>query len=190
MIRTIAGRLLPVLLLGLIGTGTAQAQFQQDGWHFAGMLGWNFADGDRMTEDGWWGDLAIGRTIGPSWLFEFEVTGDQLDFENSPGSLDHLGLAINFIKVNRAASWNPYFLVGGGALQGDNGVTDDWEPMVQIGVGGMWPFSAGGAAFRADLRYRYEIAEDNFGDAILGFGFTFPFGGAQTSPGRQPAQTR
>ena len=179
------------LLLGTLWTGAAQAQFQRDGWHFAGMLGWNFADGARHTEDGWWGDLAIGKTISPTWVFEFEVTGDQLDFENTSGSLDHFGLGLNFIKVNREASWNPYFLVGAGGLQSDDGVNDSWDPMVQLGVGGMWPIASGGAAFRMDLRYRYEIAEDNFGDLILGFGFTVPFGGATTtSPGRQPAQTR
>ena len=184
------------LLLGTLWTGAAHAQFQRDGWHFAGMLGWNWADGARITEDGWWGGLAIGKTISPEWVFEVELNTDSQDFEPGTGELEHTGLAFNFIKVNRGASWNPYFLIGVGALERDDGFSTSTNPMINIGAGGMWPLGSGGIGLRIDLRYRYDFdsdlfaSESGFGDAILSFGVTVPFGGSNTTVGRQPAQPR
>lgn len=191
-------KLLFLLLLGLLWTGAAHAQYQTNGWHFAGMFGFIFTDGDRMTDDGHWGNLAIGKTISHDWLFEVELNADSQDFEAVPitGDLEHTGLAVNFIKVNRNASWNPYFLIGVGALERDDGFNTSTNPMINIGVGGMWPLGSGGIGLRLDLRYRYDFdsdlfaSESGFGDAILSFGVTVPFGGSNTTVGRQPAQPR
>lgn len=191
-----ARKLLFLLLMGLLWTGSAHAQYQTNGWHLAGMFGFMWTDSDRMTGDGHWGNLAVGKTISPSWLFEVELNTDSQDFEPGTGELQHTGLALNLIKVNRSASWNPYFLIGVGGLERDDGFSTSTNPMVNLGAGGMWPLGGGGIGLRVDLRYRYDFdsglfaGESGFGDAILSAGITVPFGGSKTTVGRQPAQPR
>ena len=116
------------------------------------------------------------------WLDPFSAPAPSVD----PDALQQLSFAYS---IHDAVSWhgefplwNPYFLVGLGALRfeapGDSGT----EILVHAAVGGMWDLNNNGLMLRAEARYRYSPADSPIpglleeGEAVLTIGLTIPFG--------------
>lgn len=126
---------------------------------------------------------AVDLTLIPSAnrMYELEYFSDEVDF-NSGLELKHRGLKLNWVEVNRAPLWNPYFLLGAGVIEYQVGGEKDTDLAVDVGVGGMWQLNNRGLMLRADARYRYGISgpdiagEGNSGDVSLTIGIMLPFG--------------
>lgn len=154
-----------------------------DHWEFGIRAGGAITD-DSYSLDGKVETLSLLRTLGTKRAIEFEVSADQLDFGIDYG-LKHTSFAVNYLEINREPLWDPYFLVGAGVIQFDAPTAEGKgsNAMLQAAVGGSWELvDSGKLLFRADVRVRYDLnnsdqpGQDGFGDAIVSFGLSMPFG--------------
>jgi hypothetical protein len=175
------------LMLGITlmfcGSAAQAAEVFLDQWELGVRFGGAITD-DSYSLDGSVETLSLLRTLGPKAAIELEVTADQLDFGIDYG-LKHRSFALNYLSINREPLWDPYFLVGAGAIQFDSpeAIDKGTDAMVQAAVGGTWQLlESGKLLFRADLRVRYDLndsrqpGQDGFGDAIVTFGLSIPLG--------------
>lgn len=168
---------LPMLLAAL----PARATDPVSEWYL-GLRGGAVYAGQDL--DGNEGDIyAIDLTLIPSHrrMFELSAFGDTVNFDAGP-KLKHRGISFNWVEVNRAPLWNPYFSVGGGLIQYNIAGEKETDFAVNVAVGGMWELNDRGLMLRADASYRYGVngpdipGESNTGDASLTIGIMLPFG--------------
>ncbi len=144
------------------------------------------ASNRELRRDGDITSLQFGRRLGDEqeYEIEFEIAQDRLDFGINYG-LKHRSAQINLLMVNREPLWDPYFLIGIGAIEFDSPVGErrGTDPMVAFGIGGTWELVIPQRVLlRADLRVRYDLndteqpGEDSRGDGVLSIGFVIPFG--------------
>lgn len=171
------------LLLMICGFAAQAATPFSDHWELGVRAGGAITD-NSFSLDGKVETISLLRTLGEKRAVEFELTADQLDFGIDYG-LKHRGISVNYLQINREPLWDPYFLVGAGVIQFDSpeAIDKGTDAMVQVAVGGSWDLlESGKVLFRADLRMRYDLndsnqpGQDGFGDAILTFGLSIPFG--------------
>ncbi len=181
------GRLSSLVLLILSANVlSATEQSGNDHWEFGLRAGGAITD-NSFSLDGKVETLSLMRTLGPKRAIEIEVSADQLDFGIDYG-LKHTSFSVNYLEINREPLWDPYFLIGAGVIQFDSpeAIDKGTDAMVQAAVGGTWDLlQSGKLLFRADVRVRYDLndsdqpGQDGFGDAILTFGLSVPFGGGR-----------
>lgn len=138
----------------------------------------------ELRGDGDITSLQFGRRIGLAYEIELELAQDRLDFGIDYG-LKHRSAQVNLLMVNREPLWNPYFLIGVGAIEFDSPVGErrGTDPLVAFGIGGTWELVIPQRVLvRADLRIRYDLndtgepGEDSRGDGIFSIGCVIPFG--------------
>ncbi|MEO6065388.1 MAG: hypothetical protein ABIP49_06400 [Lysobacterales bacterium] len=143
------------------------------------------ASNRELRRDGDITSLQFGRRLGDEQAYEIEleIAQDRLDFGIDYG-LKHRSAQINLLMVNREPLWDPYFLIGVGAIEFDSpvGARRGTDPLVAFGIGGTWELVIPQRVLlRADLRVRYDLndtgqpGEDSRGDGILSIGFVIPF---------------
>ena len=178
-LRIAASLALPAIAL------PAGAQEMPDPW-FAGVRGGIIITDQSINNDGTVWQAHIGRTFGETHALELEFTADELDFGIDYG-LKHRSIGINYLNYNRIPLWDPYFLVGIGAIEFDAppGVPErtGTSAVVNIGIGGQWELVIPQRVLlRADFRARYEIddneqpGQNGWGDAVFTIGLVIPFG--------------
>ena len=144
------------------------------------------ASNRELRRDGDITSLQFGRRVGEGFEVELELAQDRLDFGIDYG-LRHRSAQINLLLVNREPLWNPYFLIGVGAIEFESPVGErrGTDPLVAFGIGGTWELVIPQRVLlRADLRIRYDLndtqqpGEDSRGDGVFSIGFVVPFGAA------------
>jgi len=172
-----------LIILLLLSFTDAQAQRVADHWEVGVRAGGAITD-DSYSLDGKVETLSVLRTLGDRRAIEVELSADQLDFGIDYG-LKHTSFAVNYLEINREPLWDPYFLVGAGVIEFDapGASGRGSNAMLQAAVGGSWELlESGKLLFRADVRLRYDLndsdapGQDGFGDAIVTFGLSVPFG--------------
>lgn len=142
------------------------------------------ASNRELRHDGDITSLQFGRRFGEGYELEVELAQDRLDFGIDYG-LKHRSAQVNLLLVNREPLWDPYFLIGVGAIEYDSPVGDrrGTDGLVAFGIGGTWDLLASRRLqLRADLRIRFDLndtdqpGEDSRGDGILSIGLLVPFG--------------
>ncbi len=150
-------------------------------WYLGIKGGTVLAGGDRAADDGRLVGLELGANLNETWALEAELFADTIEFD-AGFDLDHSGFAVNLIQVNRVPLWNPYFLLGLGALRFEAPEETDTDIMGQIAVGGMWNLNNNGVMLRIEARYRYSTADSTTpglledGEPVITIGLTIPFG--------------
>jgi hypothetical protein len=134
------------------------------------------------------GDLVLasfGRTFGPEHALEIEGFRERSDSRGGEG-LRNRGVAINLLTINREPLWDPYFLVGLGAMRV---ATSPGQParretvaIAQVAIGGQWELVLPERVLlRAELRMRVgservgPSGQEGYGDGTLSVGLTIPF---------------
>lgn len=151
-----------------------------DRFVFTGNVGYIHPDDDLNADHSKYYSFRVGRRIKPDTLLEFEISYDELDFPDSDFELNHNTVSINWVQINPEPTWNPYFLLGLGVIDHNAGEINGADPMVQVGVGGMWNLNNEGVMLRAEIRLRYdrnktEILDSNSViDGIATVGITVP----------------
>jgi hypothetical protein len=156
-----------------------------DAWS-VGARGGVVATDQEFNADGNAWALTIGRSFGPQYAVELELSGDELDFGIDYG-LKHRAIGVNHLTINREPLWDPYFLIGVGLIEFDappgNAIREGRDFMFNLGIGGQWELVAPERVLlRADLRLRYDRndtgqpGQNGFGDGIFSLGLTVPLG--------------
>ncbi len=185
MTASLFQRLLILIALALVSTGVAAQSRADDTW-FVGARGGIMVTDQNFNNDGSIYALNVGRTFGPKYAVEMELTADDLDFGIDYG-LRHRGIGFNHLTINREPLWDPYFLIGVGYLRfdGPEALPRDTggDFMFNLGVGGQWELVVPERVLlRADFRLRYDLndtrqpGQNGFGDGVFTLGLTVPFG--------------
>ncbi|MEM9533997.1 MAG: outer membrane beta-barrel protein [Pseudomonadota bacterium] len=125
-----------------------------------------FESGDQDADTGWLAGVRAGINFTSVWAVEAEVFRDEQSFASGI-DLEHTGGAVNLVKYNRTPLWNPYFLIGVGALRYELPDDSDADYMAHVAVGGQWDLTEGGVQLRAELRYRYSPVDSALAPGIL-----------------------
>jgi hypothetical protein len=173
--------------LALPTAARAQQPFA-DHW-FLGARGGIAVTDQEYNNDGTVWQAHVGRTFGERYALELELTADEYDFGFDYG-LKHYAIGFNHLTINREPLWDPYFLIGVGAIryEAPEGQGLEFEAgtdvMFNLGIGGQWELVLPEKMFlRADLRLRYDLndtrqpGQNGFGDGIFTVGLVVPFGG-------------
>ncbi len=171
-----------LLVLALVAPN---AHAFDDHW-FAGLRGGIAVTDQDYDNDGtvWQGH--VGRTFGERYAVELELTADEYDFGIDYG-LEHRAIGINHLTINRAPLWDPYFLIGVGAIRYEapegQPLDSGTDAMFNLGIGGQWELVLPERVLlRADLRLRYDLndtdqpGQNGFGDGIFTLGLVVPLG--------------
>lgn len=188
-VRRVAANLALLLLAHLVGCGAAAAQSvgagYADRWSVGARYGVAVTD-QSFDNDGDVWQATIGRTFGPKYAFELELTGDEYDFGIDYG-LKHRAIGVNHMTINREPLWDPYFLLGVGWIEYDAPDTVEQRRgnnfMFNVGIGGQWELVLPERVFlRADLRLRYDLndtrqpGQNGAGDGLFTVGLVVPLG--------------
>lgn len=167
-------------VIALLAGAPAAAQERLKPWYLGVKGGAVLTDADRAAADGRLYGFELGANLTHRWSVEAEWFADTIELDSGP-DLDHQGFAFNLIQVNRVPLWNPYFLVGLGALRYDAAGESDSGLLAQVGVGGMW-YLGDRALLRAEARYRYSPSDSptpgliDETEPVLTVGLTIPVG--------------
>lgn len=176
---------LALLMQCALPVAAQQAEAAPAGNWYAGLRQGIVLSNRELRRDGDLTSLQFGRRLGEAYEVELELAQDQLDFGIDYG-LKHRSAQVNLLLVNREPLWDPYFLIGIGAIEFDSpvGEREGTDPLLAVGIGGTWELLVPHRLFlRADLRLRYDLndteqpGEDSTGDGILSIGLVVPFGG-------------
>ena len=138
-------------------------------------------DRERLIDDGFAGGSArAGFAFNERWNFEGALSVLDLDPDEQKGGtagLEQISLGINALAVyNRDGSFQPFFLLGAGAVESEfEGSDDDTSLYYDIGVGAFVPVGDNGR-IRAEVVRRTEDDEFTSRDYIANLGFGFGFG--------------
>jgi OOP family OmpA-OmpF porin len=168
-------------------------------WYLTPFASYVWADGNRQSDNGWGGGLAIGKPMSPNWNLElrtmYESLGSQSggpgDYKNWSASLDAQYFFLGREGYAKWRSIQPYAVAGIGAIRDDaNGTSTATTKagtatsfMWNAGLGFVWPFSDWGRLV-VDGRYRWDDNHSNlgrggnFGDWIVSAGLQIPLGAA------------
>lgn len=169
---------------------------EQGQWYVSPKVGYGFADGDRLSDDGLYVALGLGYVIRENWTLEGELAYNKFDDGNEPNE----ALAWNQLSVSGSVRYlfdfdaaHPYLGValGFGRNEIDNGNADDWGYQVGPIAGFEWDLTDSGA-LRFEVGHKYtEFSSDGidtgFWDTTVSAGFTHYFGGEVTPPPPPPA---
>ena len=172
-------------VLLVLALAAPQAHAFDDRWS-AGLRGGIAVTDQRYNNDGNVWQAHIGRTFGERYALELELTADEYDYGIDFG-LKHYAIGINHLTINREPLWDPYFLIGVGAIRYEapdgSPLSGGTDAMFNLGIGGQWELVLPGRAFlRADLRIRYDLndtrqpGQNGFGDALFTIGLVIPLG--------------
>jgi len=133
--------------------------------------------------DGFIGLLSARRALDAEQDVELELGYDELDF-GIDFNLRHRFVGVNYLRVNRVPLWDPYVLIGLGAIRYDapSGVRSGNSVYANLGVGGRWELKPERVFLRAEARIRYDLlnsdqpGQDGFGDGVLTLGIELPLG--------------
>ena len=167
----------------LLAPALAQADELDARWYLAPGASYIFADDDRQADDGPGFQLGIGKAVSQHWNLELNGVYDQLDLSTGGGQYEQTGLGLDgLFFFDRSGAFNPYLVLGAGALKTELGGTDSTNLMANAGAGFMARLNDYGLALRADARYRLDnddsslASEDRFGDWLLNLGLAVPLG--------------
>ena len=172
--------------LAALALAVAPAVALADGDHwFGGVRGGIVVTDQEYDNDGTAFIAHVGRTWGPMYAVEFEVGADELDFGIDYG-LEHRWIGVNHLTINREPLWDPYFLIGIGAIEYEappgNAEREGTDFVANLAIGGQWELWVPERAFlRAEIRLRYDHndtdqpGQNGFGDGIVTVGLVIPF---------------
>jgi hypothetical protein len=173
-----------ILFLACAWSPLALGQGFSDRWYLGVRAGIVVTD-QAFRRDGDSTLFTIGRTLGPVYAVELEGFRERLDFGIDYG-LRNEGLAFNVLTINREPLWDPYFLVGVGALRFDAppGVAErsGTIAIAHAAIGGQWELMLPERLLvRAEIRMRVsddrtgQPGQEGYGDGTVSVGLTVPF---------------
>ena len=169
---------LPGFLLLWLGTGAAQERAPVPQFYAGLKAGQVLADAEAVDDANLFG-AELGINFSPKWAFELEYFQDQRDTQFD-FDIEYSGFGFNLIQTNRVPLWNPYFLVGLGALRFQVPDDSNTDIMANVAVGGQWDLNNAGLMLRVEARYRYSpvdaVAEDliEAGEPVVTLELSFP----------------
>ncbi len=149
--------------------------------YVAPMLSYVKADDDRIAEDDYGVQIALGKQLSQSWNLELNLNTDTLDFENSSDEYKQFGLQLDGLYFfNRGSGLSTYGLVGVGGLRTKIGDDADNNLSANVGLGVMQPIGDS-LQLRGEVRYRIDKddrmqGESRFDDWLVNLGLMIPFG--------------
>jgi hypothetical protein len=172
-------------VLLVLALAAPPAHALDDHW-FAGLRGGIAVTDQNYDNDGTVWQAHLGRTFGERYALELELTSDEYDFGIDYG-LEHQAIGLNHLTINREPLWDPYFLIGVGAIRYEApegaALRSGTDAMFNLGIGGQWELVVPERVLlRADLRIRYDLnktrqpGQNGFGDGIFTVGLVIPFG--------------
>jgi hypothetical protein len=162
----------------------ASAQGFDDHWFVGARAGVVVAD-QALRRDGDSVIVSFGRTLGPVYAVELECFRERLDYGIDDG-LRNEGLAFNVLTINREPLWDPYFLVGIGALRFEvppgQPTRRDTTPIAHAAIGGQWELVLPERVLlRAEIRMRVSgdrigrPGQEGYVDGTVSIGLTWSF---------------
>lgn len=172
------------VLAVLLAGSSASAQGFEDRWSVSARAGVVVTD-QAFRRDGDSVIVSVGRTLGPVYAVEVEGFRERLDFGIDYG-LRNEGLAFNVLTINREPLWDPYFLVGLGAMrfEAPPGVPErrGTVPIAHAAIGGQWELVLPERVLlRAEIRMRVsgdrtgQPGQEGYGDGTVSLGLIVPF---------------
>lgn len=177
------GAIAPPVIIDVPAEATSDVVVSGPNQYLSVLGGYFRADKDRDTSrKGLTGSLIYGYRFNPTVGIELNVMGSTLDTGGGAGTdFYQQGGTVDLVLdlYDRATSWTPFFLIGGGATQND--VTPDSEDSVDFianaGLGIVTrPFTSLGIKLRAEGRYQYDNFQDGYQDIRALAGLEIPFG--------------
>ncbi len=150
-------------------------------WYVSPMVSVMAPDEDRLGDVGYGAQLGIGRMITPRLAIELNANGTTIDGYNEVGQF---GAGLDLLALgNLSGKIAPYAVFGAGytANQYREGnpslpFEDNDDLTLSIGGGAMFRVGTSPALFRAEVRLRNELADNNLTDFVASAGMVFPFG--------------
>ncbi|GJM09239.1 MAG: hypothetical protein DHS20C11_15150 [Lysobacteraceae bacterium] len=168
--------------LGLASFGDALATELDERWYVDFGGGIIVPDDDLRPTDAKIVTARFGKHFHEEYALEIEAFHDEYEF-GMDFPLEHDGISANLLIINREPLWNPYFLVGIGAVRSSGeGLPSETSAAISIGVGGRWQLTEGGTMLRADARLRYDTNDsdvpgnDGYGDGVFTVSIAIPLG--------------
>ncbi len=175
MFRLIMGTLLLI-------PASVMARDYDSRWYFHAKSGYLLTDENQDGGDDQFYGVDVGKAYNERWSVELQLVENELDYGTDFFLLKQRSASANFLLVNSIPLWNPYFLVGAGAIEHDSGSGADTSMIVNLGMGGTWELIANRVYLRADMRYRYDFSNNEYfgnklqGVGMLSVGFQIPLG--------------
>lgn len=158
-----------------------KAQPIDDRWYVGVNAGAIVPDDSLQLNDAHVYDLRLGKSINSTWSYEIQAFTDEYDFDIDHG-LKHHGIGINFLDINQAPLWKPYFLMGVGLIYHETPAETGTNLYFNVGVGASWYFFGDNVRLRAEAVSRLDLndtelpGQDGFGDGVFTMGLTIPIG--------------
>ena len=180
------GRLLLATCLASSCVGVAFAQDDYDylpQWYAGPLAGLALPDSARNADQGPNLQFVIGAVLAESLAVELNAFGSTLK-SNVAGADDDslLGAGLD-LTLGTPAPGNPFFMVGGGAVEQDLGGVKQTNTFGNLGLGVYLPFQFGRELWRLEGRYNIVFndhpslpAEELLEDGRINLGVLFTFG--------------
>ncbi|MDD5036996.1 MAG: OmpA family protein [Methylococcaceae bacterium] len=172
----------------LIAWGAQAGDFQDDRFYLAPYGSFIHTGGERGSQDGWGGGLAVGKIINE--FFNVEIEGFWQGFDGKApfrGRSDLIGGTVDMLYFFSRDTFSPYIVTGIGAMNTSARIpgariADDASFIFETGVGATYEI-ADNFLLRGDVRYRLDTLpssldipkKDVFHDMVINIGFVIPF---------------
>ncbi|HUR40902.1 MAG TPA: OmpA family protein [Verrucomicrobiae bacterium] len=179
----------PLLAAGLatlfIGTAAAQdVEYQSvPEWYLGPLAGFAFGDSARNTDEGVNLGGVVGMALAESLAVELNMFSSELPSTVSGASDTSLLSGGLTLALGTPAPGNPFFLLGGGAVEQEVASIKQSTSYGELGMGFYLPFSVAGELWRIEGRYQLVINDDTtpgseelFEDGRVNLGVLFTFG--------------
>lgn len=187
MLKSSAIALTTGMALAALGTGTAFASANQDGWAVSGALNYTVADTSperKGMDDGLGLRLGVSRSLADWLTLEGLVGFQSFDKDTGPVSQDEisLGLDYQFHVIPQLGALHPYLIAGFGGVQTKDGGASNVDTTNfnwSAGLGVDIPLG-NKLGIVADVRHRAIYWDDERGnldphEVMVGLGLTYDF---------------
>ncbi|MBY8966877.1 OmpA family protein [Algiphilus sp. NNCM1] len=191
------------------------AQIEDDRYYIAPSFSYSVVDGDRMTDNGLGGQIALGKSLTRNLTFELSGFYDTYDaeFSDQSGELTGVGLALNMFPVEERSDFYIRAALHYGETTdapctvqpGFTSCKTDYDSVVfDFGAGALIKapflnFINEGTAIRPEVVYRMDSHEegsvgrgngDAFYDAVFRIGLQIPLGSIYEEPKEPEPEAR
>jgi len=200
---------------GIAYATQSAAQIEDERYYIAPSFSYSVVDGDRMTDNGLGGKMALGKSLTRNLTFELSGFYNTYDaaFSDQSGELTGIGLALNMFPVEERSDFFIHAALHYGQTTdapctvqaGFTSCKNDYDSVVfDFGAGALIQapflnFINEGTAIRPEVVYRMDSHEedsvgrgsgDAFYDAVFRIGLQIPLGSVYEEPKEPEKEAR